>query len=162
MNRSVFPIPARRKVHHLPQKNKKKTWLLHCLILRFKLPVHGEGEAEQAARFSALPHDIVAVQIESGQLPTSQEADDEQWQWTGNPGLHGLWSSTKTPLDLWEESPHWRSCRERLSACRGAECCPLAAAPPTDPARITTPQTGNLNSLPNFYYLVSKSFIRSR
>lgn len=165
---SVFPRPA------TPPSNKK-VWLLHSLIHRFKLPVHGEGEAEQAARISALPQDILRVQVESGQSPTSQEKDDhQQRQSTGDPALHGLYTSTELAwtderwalTDRAAESDWLTAC---LTACRRVECCPLylqLPLPHWPPLAHTHTPCYHTSSwklrLPNFNCLVSKLLVGSR
>lgn len=63
--------------------------LLHSLVHRIELPVHGEREAEQAARIPALPQDVLAVQVESGQSSASQEKDGQP-QSAGDPVRHQL------------------------------------------------------------------------
>ena len=68
---------------------------LHSLILRGQLPVHGEGEAEQAARIPALRLDVVGVQVESRQPPASQEKG-EQPQPAGVAVRHVFRTSAKT------------------------------------------------------------------
>lgn len=72
---------------------------LHSFIRRVKLPMHGEREAEQAARFPALLLDIVSVQVERRQPPTSPEKD-EQPQATGDPALHKTRSKALNSLEL--------------------------------------------------------------
>lgn len=60
--------------------------LLHSLVLRLQLPVHGHGEAEQAARVAAPLHDAVFVQVEGGgEGPTSQQKHCGD---PGDPGIH--------------------------------------------------------------------------
>lgn len=54
--------------------------LLHGLIHRTQLPVHGEREAEQAPRVPVLPQHIVGVQVESCESPAAQDEAGEQPQ----------------------------------------------------------------------------------
>lgn len=67
-------------------QNNAEVTLLHSLLRGSELPVHGEGEAEEAARVPAPPQRIDGVQIKSGQPRTSRQ-EDEQPQ-SGHPVLH--------------------------------------------------------------------------
>lgn len=78
-----------RCAHGSSRTSRQEERLLHSLVLRLELPVHGHGEAEQAAGIALPLHDIVQVQVKGGQPATSQQKDDEQRQSTGGPVHHG-------------------------------------------------------------------------
>lgn len=125
---------------------RQEELLLHSLVLRLELPVHGHGEAEQAAAIAVLPHDIVQVQVEGGQPATSEQKNDEQRQSTGGPGLHASDTGSKVLAEKGEKSCCCCFCcwepvclSARLSVC---VCVCVQEGRLLDPSLPAAPPTG--------------------